>query len=422
MKKQEKINQSAFNLAWRLRDVASASGALTGAFVIWSITYGKLLSAFGSAIPAFVVSAIVCVVVLFVIDYGLRTFFPALLESGDALKGNGWRGPVFMLLMLCVVGFQVVSTTSLSWNSATDVVDAVYEEPETVDAAGTYATLTGAQAAKVAQLEKRAKEIESSIKAEEKKVDAANPKLKQMIKEGNGWAPGELAKRKSKATRSMREELTQTHKLTTQVLSEDQKMIETVVAQQTQLNTSRINRYEETRSRNTNYVGYFGVSCTILFLLLSVLLHVWPDGKETAPRYDASRMPGVIPVSDMRGGDPTTAHLATVLSRLERKMSEPVESPHTVTHTTDTGAHTVEWKEPKYVVPQDTQHTHSTTLLDVENLKKATREQWMRAQTSKAQETRNENKMKADAGMKELKKLGYTIEAEEGKRLKIYVA
>lgn len=54
-------------------------------------------------------------------------------------------------------------------------------------------------------------------------------------------------------------------------------------------------------------------------------------------------------------------------------------------------------------------------LLDVSNLKKATRKQWERAYTSTTQEARDENYRKALEGQKELEKLGYLVKRWVGK-------
>lgn len=81
------------------------------------------------------------------------------------------------------------------------------KKKEKTDVTAYTASLGDELNAAVAPLASQMKALERKIAAAEKRVEAGNPGLLSLKKEGNGWAGSELSKQKDKATRDDRKEL-----------------------------------------------------------------------------------------------------------------------------------------------------------------------------------------------------------------------
>ena len=273
---------AARKVAGMLRDAAAVGAAATSVFVIASIAYGSFIDLFTYWPIAGLATVAVIAAVLTIIDLGLRQFFPFWLDlavSGQMF--SNWRTILFGSMLLGLIIFQAFSSATLSWMGRQDVAEVVVKEPETTDVADLKLTLEQSSAGKIGAIQEDLRAIRQDIRETEKAIEANNGKLVTLARDGNGWAQSKLSKLKDSATRNARKNLDAKEALLTDLQRQESEILTATLSGAVAENETKVSRYQEVRQRNENYAGYFGVSCTGVFLLLSMLLALWPEEGET---------------------------------------------------------------------------------------------------------------------------------------------
>jgi hypothetical protein len=322
MKKQTSIRN------WEItRDVAAVVGALTSITVVWAIVYNNVLQVFPSPwiAGAFALAAIAGV--LFVIDWGLRAdlgYAFDLLISGKAW--TNWRLAAFLILLL---GFNVArsfTTITLSWQGRKDVITSVVKPPELENVAAAKSALDNASAARLAGLERNIRELQAQIKSAE--AGAGSAALRSLAASGNGWARGELARARAKASKEYRAQLATAQSAYTNILQTDAATGAAAVNALARVNEERAATYHDITSRNMAYLGYFGAGCTFVVILVSLMLSLINVAEQELPRYNFrtavnSMPPNVAPVRGPEWGDRKVDILMAKVNRLEGDKLSP---------------------------------------------------------------------------------------------------
>ena len=113
------------------RDAAAILGAVTSATVVFALVYYPALEAFGSEIVAYILGGFSVALVLFIVDYGLRTDLAYGLDLAFSSKlGRKTRLIAFLSLFLLFNGARALVSMALSWEGRKDVAAAAIKAPE----------------------------------------------------------------------------------------------------------------------------------------------------------------------------------------------------------------------------------------------------------------------------------------------------
>lgn len=126
-------------------------------------------------------------------------------EAGyfKALNLTRWVVLTTVVVLLFVADWFSVQTVK-------DPFAAQAKQREIVDVATVTASVASQYDGVSAPLASQITSLKKDIAAEERRIEAANGNLKKLIASGNGWAANELAKKKARATKAARAELSRT--------------------------------------------------------------------------------------------------------------------------------------------------------------------------------------------------------------------
>ena len=152
--------------------------------------------------------------VLAIIDFGLKTFLPYIfveLLGRDFFKPAKKRVRMLVYILIGVSFFQILATTSLTYMSADDVVNAVEREPDdsnvTKSADLQSKNLSRSLSAydeQITELRRTEKQRIKDAKSESKRLvgmamSSKGRKMLRLYDEGNEWARGQLRSAREKA-------------------------------------------------------------------------------------------------------------------------------------------------------------------------------------------------------------------------------
>jgi hypothetical protein len=308
------------------RDAAAILGAVTSATVVFALVYYPALEAFNSPIVAYILGGFSVALVLFIVDYGLRTDLAYGLDLAFSSKlGRKTRLIAFLALFLLFNGARALVSMALSWEGRKDVAAAAIKAPELQDVAAAKLALDRESRSKLSALEKQIAEIQKAIKAAE--AGAGSGALRSLAASGtNGWARGELAKARARASKAHRATLAELQATYTAILKSDALTAANAVSALSESNHAKQERYETISKRSMGYVGYLGAGATVVVIITSILLALINKAEQDAPSYyekhRTSGPPNVAPA-----GGPASAPgmdfeaqrvFAAINSKLER--------------------------------------------------------------------------------------------------------
>lgn len=304
------------------RDAAAILGAVTSATVVFALVYYPALEAFGSEIVAYILGGFSVALVLFIVDYGLRTDLAYGLDLAFSSKlGRKTRLIAFLSLFLLFNGARALVSMALSWEGRKDVAAAAIKAPELQDVAAAKIALDRESRAKLTAIEKQIAETQRAIKSAE--AGAGSGALRSLAASGNGWAKGEVSKARARASKAHRSALAELQATYTTILKSDALTAANAVDALSESNHAKQERYESVSRRSMGYVGYLGAGATVVVIITSLLLALINKAEQDAPSYYEKHKtaPNIAPA-----GAPASAPmdfeaqrmLAAINSKLER--------------------------------------------------------------------------------------------------------
>ncbi len=304
------------------RDAAAILGAVTSATVVFALVYYPALEAFGYKFVAYILGGFSVALVLFIVDYGLRTDLAYGLDLAFSSKlGRKTRLIAFLSLFLLFNGARALVSMALSWEGRKDVAAAAIKAPELQDVAAAKIALDRESRAKLTAIEKQIMETRRAIKSAE--AGAGSASLRSLAASGsNGWARGELAKARARASKSHRAALDELQTTYTTILKSDALTAANAVNALSQSNNAKQERYESISRRSMGYVGYLGAGATVVVIITSLLLALINKAEQDAPSYYEKHKtaPNVAPAGAPASAPDFEAQrmLAAINSKLER--------------------------------------------------------------------------------------------------------
>lgn len=443
----------------RTRNLAIIGGAISGITVIWTVLFSQFSGAFsgwqsGDVVAALIATACTALVV-YVVDYGTKVDLPYamdLLVSGRAFKDfrKNWRVFLFAFILLSFCFARLAFTAAIDWYGRGEMVNAVMPKPETRNVVALKDSLSKATRLAVAPVEKDIKDIKRQISTVERQVEKENPEMILRIKNKQdkwGWNATELRKRKERATKELRAQLSKKEELHTAILARETKTADEIISFEQSKNQGAINSYHETKNIVANGAGYFGVGCAATVLIVSFLLSLVNFADQDRPEYykkheikktavapvekgsdsaPAPSLPHLQPIK--HGGDERlvenllhrVSSLSAELSEVKNRQPQVVEK--IVEKTVEKQPESFD-KSPKLLSDnKDSKSTVENSVeivsVDTKNLRDATMKQWERSFTSKEEATRKTNRQKAEQGIRQLEQLGFSVQVN-GTKLSI---
>ena len=303
------------------RDAAAILGAVTSATVVFALVYYPALEAFGYKFVAYILGGFSVALVLFIVDYGLRTDLAYGLDLAFSSKlGRKTRLIAFLSLFLLFNGARALVSMALSWEGRKDVAAAAIKAPELQDVAAAKIALDRESRAKLTAIERQIAETQRAIKSAE--AGAGSASLRSLAASGNGWAKGELSKARARASKAHRAALSELQATYTTILKSDALTAANAVNALSQSNNAKQERYESISRRSMGYVGYLGAGATVVVIITSLLLALINKAEQDAPSYYEKHKtaPNIAPAGAPASAPDFEAQrmLAVINSRLER--------------------------------------------------------------------------------------------------------
>jgi len=145
------------------------------------------------------------------------------------------------------------------------------KQEATADIAAATAAVSSQYSGAAAPLAQQIKTLKADIAAAERRTEANNASLASLIANGNGWAKNEMAKRKAKATASLKKELDATQAAYTAALSGQVAAVNSTTAALASRNAQV--EADNLTKRASIEAMYFGAG--ILFKGLTVLFRIF---------------------------------------------------------------------------------------------------------------------------------------------------
>lgn len=188
-----------------------------------------------------------------------------------------WEGPtyfknlrraesfLFAVLLVGLLAFDLYTTLIIR-----DPIADQARATSTTDIAAATATISERQAAAANPMAAQVKDLDARIKAEERRVTAANPGLQKLAKEGNTWGRQQLEKKKARATAGLRTERDQLTAAYSRTLASAATTLSTA---QTQI-TAENDRIAAANQRSRTVMAGMYVAFTVIPKALAIILRI----------------------------------------------------------------------------------------------------------------------------------------------------
>lgn len=476
LKKWFEETDSITNLE-RTRNLAIIGGAISGITVIWTVLFAQFSGGLegysaGKLLAGFLATGLTLLVV-YVIDYGTKVDLPYALDllfSGRAFRDlkHNWRVLLFALILLSFNFIRLGFTAAIDWYGRGDMISVVMHKPLSRNVVALKDSLSKATVATVAGLASDIKELKRQLRQVERQVATENPELAKNIRDKKdkwGWNAGELRRRKDKATKPIHAKIAAKEALYAERLAAEGKVADALTLSALSDNEAAQAEYNDKHHRLSFGVGVFGAGCSGIVLVVSIMLALINSANQDNPYYHkkheakkqtvessativespattpatvaATVAPNLqtVPIRNENRDDEALKRLivmqAEKLSTLSAQVldlkNRPVETVERVVERIVEKPATVVEKTPEPL--SDNGSTKKTTVekieqsievvqVDTKNLRDATIKQWQRSFISKDEKTREENRQKAEKGIKRLEELGFNV-VPDGMKLSI---
>lgn len=366
------------------------------------------------------------------------------------IESHGW----YITLVLKPLKWVVVTiiVAALFWADYTSVytlrspIANAQEKTERVELSALNAEQQRNVKAAVGPLDAEIKQVRADISRAERDVTSANAGLKDLADKGNRWAPGELQRKKDRATSAARKRLKELQADRDQVYKSATlsagKQLDLAIAD----NTAAQRADEESKESVSTLFTFwgFGTKClTILFRLLLVINFLinnpnWDvngdgvvDGRDVTAAAGARHSPTIPSEPTTSGPSPAYAdrrigfkHYDEPEGRTPFKLSDPPTpfgpTPTVPTQTVPTVPHknTVEQcttaPNPGTVGPATVPEQASQSLIaDVREWQKRAQQTYKRSRTQLREEKRIDNRHRATAYCIMLQAVGVEVTEDE---------
>lgn len=188
-----------------------------------------------------------------------------------------WQGPayfrnlrraesfLFGILLLGLFAFDLYTTLIIR-----DPIADNARAEQTTDLAAATNTVSAAQTAAASPIAAQLKDLDTRIRAEERRTTAANPGLQKLAQEGNTWGRQQLEKKKNRATANLRKQRDQLTDTYNQTLT---NQATTLATTQTQI-TAQNDQIAAANQRNRNVMAGMYVAFTVIPKILSIILRI----------------------------------------------------------------------------------------------------------------------------------------------------
>jgi len=376
----------------------AAHGAALGSTIILStIIYQNVYQLWPVHFVAFVVTIVLELVVLFMIDFSFRRtagFTWALALSGKWMKS--WHAAALLLLLMCWNLTQLYVTARLGWDGRKDAIEAVLVEPEQLNAVVELEKIKTQQTQNYQLLTDQIKTIEQQIQQNKEQVRKDLPVYVQRIKAGTdrwGWHAKELERITNEKNAGLIIELQGLRKALSETMTTNTAAAPKIVTTIENANQRKWGQYEQKKSRNESYIGWFSIICAA-FLFFLTLTRELMRGLKNGWEFDLKEHLGEIPTFTTQPAQP--AQPRTVV-----KNSTTKRPPSNVTPFVPQQTQPAQPAQPAQKGP-------NVRFVDLSDLDKNLRQWYKRSITSKYPETREENLNKYKQAVEFLARFGIT--------------
>jgi hypothetical protein len=369
----------------------AAHGAALGSTIILStIIYQNVYQLWPVHFVAFVVTIVLELVVLFMIDFSFRRtagFTWALALSGKWMKS--WHAATLLLLLMSWNLTQLYVTARLGWDGRKDAIEAVLIEPEQLNAVVELEKIKNQQTQNYQLLTDQIKTIEQQIQQNKEQVRKDLPVYVQKIESGDdrwGWHAKELERITNEKNAGLIMELQGLRKALSETMTTNTAAAPKIVTTIERANQRKWGQYEQKKTRNESYIGWFSIICAA-FLFFLTLTRELMRGLKNGWEFDLEEHLGEIPTFTMQ--PPHTqqpAQVATTVRNATTQRPPAVNFAFVPQQTQPT-------QQPTPTQPKNTTHTtnNGVAFVDLSDLDKNLRNWFKRSINSKTPEARAEN-------------------------------
>jgi hypothetical protein len=258
------------------QNAAAIGGAITGMSIVATVGYAGL-SEYLPKFVALLLTTGAVIMVLFVVDYGLRKTLPLgfdLLISGQWFRD--WRTGAFLALLLSFNFIQAFSSIKLSWEGRKEAVAAIQQAPELDDVVQLKRQVDQTGSAKIRAMDSEVEKLRKDIARKEQEIKKMYPSYVEKIDAGQdkwAWYADQLsAKKESKELDALENQLTALLSARTKAIEAETETAKRTIANIASTNTAKWGEYEISKTRNMQYIGYFGAGCTFILIITSLML------------------------------------------------------------------------------------------------------------------------------------------------------
>jgi hypothetical protein len=285
------------------RVLFSEKVALLVAIAITSVgffVWGKSMAAqYTDWVPVqLLVGMVAATVAAYVTDLAFREFLEDVvfqLLSAPMPKPDNYQTPAGYIRFLKVLRWVVLTTIVVllfmaDWFSVYTIKDPFADQAkqrELVDVEARRGMLTEGSTAQLSPMAGQIKTLKSDIAATESRVVRDNPGLQKLAREKNAWAIAEMAKKKDRATKSMRAELEKLTAAYNASLASGAAQTDTAIAQMQATNKATMEANEKSKASMSSLFFMFGAGAKGLTVLFRIFLVI--SFLSTNPRLDANQ-------------------------------------------------------------------------------------------------------------------------------------
>lgn len=377
---------------------------------------------------------------------------------------SGWRSTTFSILVFLLSVGCLAFSAVIDWYGRGETAKTIVKEPEKQDEIAVKDSLNQLRKAAIAPYEADIEAIEKEIKKAEREAEKIHTASLAVIKAGEDkWDYHKklIQKEKNKATKKLKEQLLQLREDKAKVYAQETESINTTLSSIQQDNQLKMNNYLESLSFTEKASGGAGIFFGVMAFVCQLLLSLRNTAEQNVPEYEeqhskplskpvSTSATTVVNLATGLSTDSTTVapepgkyphmqpvkhdnerivenllrNVSALSSRVEELQNRPVEvvervveriiekQPENVEKTpkplSDNG-------DRKTVVERVVDQSVEIVGVDTKNLRDATMKQWERSFTSKTEQAREENKRKANEGIKKLTELGFLVETNGSK-------
>lgn len=424
-------------------------------FFIWGMS---VAAQYTEWVPAHWLSgALFAGIAAWITDFAFSHFLENSLFQFLAFWRFNWfpnvaRDGIYITFLLRPLRWVVVTVIVAAlfwadWNSVytlrSPIANAKKEKVERIDFSALRADQQQAISAQIAPIDNEINRVRADISRAERDVHNANPGLRELADRGNKWAPGELKRKKDRATRADRKRLETLQQQRDQVYAsvtasaEKERTIAIADDQDAQATEA------ENKAAISTLFTQFGIGSKILTILFRLFLII--NFLINTPNWDANR-DGVIDGEDVtaaaqgseqpeqrteqpapRGPSPAYAHRRPIGFH---RSEDPPENPQGRTQQVFTNIPLSPFitvpaeiaveqcstaPEPETTaVPEQPAKTGLGVLADLREWEKRANQTYKRSFSSQREEYREDNRHRAECYTIMLKCVGVEVTEQEG--------